>query len=179
VPDGTDATPAGAVQAPLERLSVCHRRLLDECTRLRRLAAQLTEPGDERPAREAVDAVVGAFDGIAHQHHADEEIDLFPALIEAMAGSDAVCLRELTDGLTAEHHELQQRWRELRAALERAGRGDTAALNADAVEAFVGLYQRHIAREEAELLPMAQRLLNDDELQRIGSAMRERRRRSR
>jgi hypothetical protein len=37
------------------------------------------------------------------------------------------------------------------------------------------LYEQHIAREETELLPMAARLLNDAELDRIGLAMRIRR----
>jgi hypothetical protein len=174
-----DTTPAVGPEGPVASLSACHRRLLQQCGSLRGLAAQLNERGADPPAREAAGAVMRTFDSAAHHHHADEELDLFPALIESMAGSDAVCLRELTEALTAEHRELQQRWHALRAALERAGRGDTAALNVDAVEAFVGLYQRHIAREEAELLPMAQRLLNDDELQRIGSAMRARRERSR
>jgi len=44
-----------------------------------------------------------------------------------------------------------------------------------AVEALVGLYERHIEREESELQPMAVRLLSDDDLARIGRAMRERR----
>ena len=48
-------------------------------------------------------------------------------------------------------------------------------LSSQAVEAFVTLYERHIEREESELLPMAARLLSDDELDRIGRAMRERR----
>jgi hemerythrin-like domain-containing protein len=49
------------------------------------------------------------------------------------------------------------------------------SLASDDVEALVGLYERHIEREERELLPMAARLLSDDELELIGRAMRERR----
>jgi hemerythrin-like domain-containing protein len=173
-----DPTPA-VPEAPLDSLWACHRRLLQQCESLRRLVAQWHERGADPSVREAAAAVMRTFDSAAHHHHADEELDVFPALIEAMAGSDAVCLRELTAALTAEHRELQHRWRALRPALERAGSGDAAAPSADDVDAFVALYQRHIAREEAELLPMAQRLLADDELQRIGSAMRERRQHSR
>ena len=40
---------------------------------------------------------------------------------------------------------------------------------------FIQLYERHIVREEAELLPMAARLLDDIELDRIGLSMRRRR----
>jgi hemerythrin-like domain-containing protein len=48
-------------------------------------------------------------------------------------------------------------------------------LVADDVEALAVRYERHIEREEKELLPMAARLLSDDDLARIGRAMRERR----
>ncbi len=51
----------------------------------------------------------------------------------------------------------------------------SASLTPSDVEAFVGLYERHIGREERELLPMAARLLSDVQLDGIGRAMRERR----
>jgi hemerythrin-like domain-containing protein len=92
-----------------------------------------------------------------------------------MAGSDAVCLRELTASLAAEHRELEQRWRTLRRQLEQVARGNASTLTDDEVRDFIGLYERHMAREEAELLPMAGRLLSDAELDRIGLAMRARR----
>ena len=75
--------------------------------------------GADRQAREAAAAVMRYFDTSARHHHADEETDLFPALIESMAGSDAVCLRELTAALTADHRALEQRWGRLRRRLER------------------------------------------------------------
>ena len=57
----------------------------------------------ETDARAAADAVMRCFDTSAAHHHADEEADLFPALLEAMPGSDPVCLRELVEALCAEH----------------------------------------------------------------------------
>jgi hemerythrin-like domain-containing protein len=59
--------------------------------------------------------------------------------------------------------------------LERVVGGESASLNLEDVEAFAGLYARHTRREEQELLPMAARLLSEDDLERIGRAMRERR----
>ena len=59
--------------------------------------------------------------------------------------------------------------------LDRVAANEDASLVASDVEAFVQLYERHIEREEIELLPMAARLLSDEELDRIGRAMRERR----
>ena len=43
------------------------------------------------------------------------------------------------------------------------------------MERFVDAYTQHLARENAELLPMAARLLDDAALREIGSAMQRRR----
>jgi len=74
-----------------------------------------------------------------------------------------------------DHRALEVAWQRVRTALARIAAGEHAALASADVEALVGLYERHIEVEERELLPMAARLLDDDELARIGRAMRERR----
>ncbi|MGL6110586.1 MAG: hemerythrin domain-containing protein [Rubrivivax sp.] len=162
-------------EVPLEMLAACHHRVQTQCETLQRLVPHLATHGADLQAREAAVAVMRYFDTAAQHHHEDEELDLFPALLESMAGSDAVCLRELTAGLVADHRALEQRWRRLRCMLEPVAAGSAVTLEADEVQAFVGLYERHIAREEAELLPMAARLLDDATLDRIGLAMRARR----
>ncbi|MGH8720132.1 MAG: hemerythrin domain-containing protein [Burkholderiales bacterium] len=115
------------------------------------------------------------FNMSAKHHHADEEKDLFPALIESMAGSDAVCLRELTEGLKTDHSTLEASWQRVRVVLEQVVAGESVTLASDDVQALVGLYERHIEREENELLPMAARLLSEGDLARVGREMRERR----
>jgi len=169
------ATPAAGFDTPLAMLGECHRRVERQCATLQRLAAHLAAQRADAPAREAAAAVMRYFDTAAPNHHADEEDDLFPALLEAMAGSDAVCLRQMIASLLAEHRELDRRWAGLRRSLQPLAAGGDAALSSDDVRDFVALYERHIAREEGELLPMAARLLGDAELQRIGDAMRARR----
>lgn len=169
------AAPAVGFEVPLEMLAACHGRVQAQCATLRRLSAHLARHGADAAAQRAAAAVVRYFETAARHHHEDEEIDLFPALIESMAGSDAVCLRELTQSLAAEHRVLEQAWRGLRQGLARVVAAEAVALDDGAVEDFIDRYDRHIAREEAELLPMAQRLLGDAELDRIGRAMRARR----
>jgi hemerythrin-like domain-containing protein len=156
-------------------LSACHGRVERQCATLRRLVPHLAARGADAQARTAAANVMRYFDTSAKHHHADEEEDLFPALIESMAASDAVCLHGLIDGLKADHRALEAAWRRLRPVLERIAAGEPAPLDAAAVEALVGLYERHIAREESELLPMAARLLGEHELAGIGRAMRARR----
>lgn len=167
--------PGGGFEVPLEMLSACHDRVERQCTTLRRLVSYLPTHGADADARAAAAAVLRYFDTSATDHHADEESDLFPALIESMAGSDAVCLREMIDALTRDHRALEAHWQRLRPVLLGIAAGDPLALTAADVEPWIGLYERHIAREEAELLPMATRLLDDKTLERLGKAMRERR----
>jgi hemerythrin-like domain-containing protein len=169
------SAPTAGFEVPLEMLSACHHRIERQCATLRRLVEHLGAHGADADARSAAQAVLRYFDTSALHHHADEEEDLFPALLESMAGSDAVGLRELTQALSAEHREHEARWRRLRAALERVARGEDAELSADDIDAFIDGYARHLEREERELLPMAERLLCAEDLARVGRAMRERR----
>lgn len=169
------SAPSAGFEAPLEMLGACHHRIERQCATLRRLVAHLASQGADDEARAAAAAVMRYFDSAAGHHHTDEEQDLFPALIESMAGSDAVCLHGLIDGLVAEHRELEVNWQRVRSALERVVAGDGSMLTAVSAEALVRLYEQHIEREERELLPMAARLLSDDALQKLGSAMRQRR----
>lgn len=169
------SAPAAGFEAPLEMLSACHHRVERQCETLKRLALHLIAHGSDGRARDAAAGVLRYFDTSARHHHDDEEVDLFPALLESMAGSDAVCLRGLVDALVADHRELEARWRRLRVTLERVVAAQPAVLAPAEVEGFATLYAEHIAREEQELLPMAARLLGDAELDRVGRAMRARR----
>jgi hemerythrin-like domain-containing protein len=169
------STPAASTEAPLEMLAACHIRIERQCATLKRLAAHLQAHGSDADARVAASNIARYFETAAMQHHADEEQDLFPALIESMAGSDAVCIRELTQGLSADHRRLEAMWRDLKPVLAQVAAGEPATLDQAQVELFTGLYERHLRREEDELLPMAQRLLGDSDITRIGRAMRERR----
>ena len=121
MPGSTSA--AAGFDAPLAMLSACHQRIQRQCATLRRLVPHLAAHGSDAQAREAATQVLRYFALAAPQHHADEESDLFPALLESMAGSDAVCLRELLDGLCAQHRELDARWRAVRRVLHRVAAG--------------------------------------------------------
>lgn len=169
------SAPAVGFEVPLEMLSACHGRVQHQCETLRRLLIHLQSHGADRAALEAATAVMRYFDTAARHHHEDEELDLFPALLESMAGTDAVCLRELTTSLCSEHRQLEQRWATLRLRLLEVIEGEASALKRADVPGFVQLYEQHMAREEAELLPLAARLLGDAELDRLGVAMRQRR----
>jgi hemerythrin-like domain-containing protein len=53
--------------------------------------------------------------------------------------------------------QLEQRWAALRQRLLQVAEGAASTLADADIPGFVQLYEQHIAREEAELLPMAAR----------------------
>ena len=160
---------------PLAMLALCHRRVEQQCATLRRLVDHLQTHGSDETAREAATGVLRYFSTAAVHHHADEEDDLFPALIESVAGSDAVRLRQLIERLQEDHDALTQRWTALRPALLQVLAGQSLHLDGTLVREFGEKYDQHIAIEEQELLPMARRWLKQQTLQHIGQAMKERR----
>lgn len=169
------SAPVAGFEVPLEMLAACHGRVQHQCETLLRLVPHIATHGPDQSAQEAAAAVMRYFDTAARHHHEDEEQDLFPALLESMAGSDAVCIHALINALCADHRALESHWATLRLALAQVLAGTSSSLPSATVQAFVGLYSRHIDREQAELLPMAARLLSDTELDRVGLAMRARR----
>jgi len=161
--------------SPLETLAACHCRAGRQCGMLRKLVDHLGMNGIDAVARADAASVLRYFDTSLKIHHADEEADLFPALVDSMAGSDAVCIHDLIAALTLDHRGLESNWQRLRIGLNGIVAEAASSLTAADVEPFITLHERHIAREERELLPMAQRLLTDEALAQVGQAMRLRR----
>lgn len=106
-----------------------------------------------------------AFHTTLGLHRDDLLVDLFPALHESMAGSDAVCIREMQAAAAAQMDALDAAWR---AACD-------AAASPVARRALVSVCDRLLAYERAEVLPMAERLLDDGAQARALAAMRGRR----
>lgn len=171
-------SPAASFDTPLEMLASCHERMERQLTTLERLGAHIAQHGADESAQEAARRVITYFDTAAVHHHADEEENVFPALLEAVAGSDAVCIRELTDTLRSDHRQLEKLWRSLRPQLQgllSCAPPASASLDGPIVTQFIATYRSHLKREDDELLPLAERLLGQPERERIGRAMKTRR----
>jgi hypothetical protein len=172
-------TPSPALpSAALALHRSCQQRLRHQCASLRNLVRHLVDSGaDDARVRGALAELGPAFEATLALHRADQETDLFPALLESMAGSDATCIRQMAQDLGAEHRALDTQWRRVRAALEAIVDGAKVEMPSTEVEALASLCERHTDFEDAELLPMADRLLSDPELARLVNAMAERRER--
>ena len=163
--------PAAGFDEPVDMLSACHDKLRSRCETLSRLPGHVALHGADEQARSAAQNILRYFDGPALYHHADEEKDLFPALLESVAGSDATCLRGLFDKLSNEHRLLENQWQRLRPLLQQLCDGKAVELPDSDIQAFIQGYAGHLQCEDQELLPMARRMLDSAALRQIGQAM--------
>ncbi len=164
-----------AIDAPLLDLAEGHGRLLRHCESLTRLHEMVANGTVDHLARAMAAELRREFDRATAQLHQDEELALFPALLESMAGSDAVCIRQMVEARAEEHREIESRWLRLDQWLQAVAAGEPALPQPGTLEAFVTLCHAHLEQEDGELLPMAERLLSDDALEEIAEAMRQRR----
>jgi hypothetical protein len=127
-------------------------------THLRALATAAVEAGNG-PSDAGQRAAIAWLDGPAQTQRRILETQVFPALIESMAGSDAVCLRDLTTSLARERGELDRCWRAtIRPRFTAEGSPD-----AD-LPAWAEAFDAYLRRIDDELLPMVPRLFDDEAL---------------
>ena len=144
---------------PVARLGNTHRRMAEELAALE-VAARA---GDGQ----GLDMGLDFFASAAKRHHEDEEASLFPRL-RGDAG-----LVPLLDGLASEHRDHEAARREIEELVR--GNADTRAIAAS-VARFVAMLRAHIEKEDRELLPAAERMLDAETREAVAEEMRGRRR---
>ena len=168
-------SPAVGLDQPLEILEACHERVKNHCQILQRLSAHLKVAGIDDQAILASKNLLRYFEIAAKNHHEDEENNLFPMLLESMAGSDAVCINEIINVLKEEHILLEKIWQSIKNPLKLIASGTVASIDETQILLLATTYEKHINLEENELFPMAKRLLNEEQLKLMSQDMTERR----
>ncbi len=83
------------------------------------------------------------FDAVAG-HHADEEDELFPAVLRGAAkGEEALRVQAMVTRLTADHRRIDALWKALEPAVRAVANHRPAELDLVAVEALVQAYLAH------------------------------------
>lgn len=165
---------------PFAILEACHGRIARMLRTLERLGPHVAARGVDDEAREAIARVRRYFEIAGPDHHADEEVDLFPIAREAArAVADDAGLAAI-DALERDHREMERGWAGLRDHLDAlvVGAGPVA-VDAARVAAFVSLYRDHVRREEDGVYATAKARLgaSGPSLQAMAAAMVARRRR--
>ena len=151
----TTATSIDAIAAerPLELLFACHERVRRFTALAGRLAAHVIDHGADEQARDAATQILRYFEQSLPNHHADEEEDVFPALLKL----HDVALSASIAALEAEHLVLDALWQEVAPWLRRVVQGEADPVPVGLAQ-FITDYTMHIEREEREVFAALERL---------------------
>lgn len=171
-------TPAAGFDQPLELWLACHDRVRRMCTLLQRLLEHVRKSGVDEQAKVTAVSIRRYFDEAAPRHHEDEEVDLFPRLLQRLEGrtdSEATGVRNAVALLQTDHRDIGRLWAVLRDALNAIETGDRGALDEAVVALFVSRYRSHCEVEDTVIAPALRRALSEQELEVVGRAMAQRR----
>ena len=141
---------------PIHSFSRCHDGIR---VQLQSLAQLPQQDGATQEAREVARQALQFFRTAMFDHHAEEEKELFPAVLAASTPAEYGGLRAQADLLTAEHRRIEAVWRALEPSLERLARGDPVQLDHALLTDLITRYDAHARQEEAQFLPLAESIL--------------------
>ena len=158
--DRDPRAPAAPEDAPIRSFADCHAGIVAHLDQFARLPA-LLEPA--REARHIAADMLEFFRAVVVEHHADEERELFPAVLaSARPGDEHDRLQQIVVRLTLEHRQVEAAWSALEPAVKAVAHRVDAPLDAAAVAALVDVYKAHARYEEQVFLPLSQQILGRD-----------------
>ncbi len=173
-PAPATVTPAGARLGLFTFLDREHQEIQQMLTGLHDVAESVDMDGLTPEVRRHARALLDWFNGHAREHHLDEELHVFPALLAH--GDEST--RALTNRLLQDHCWLEEDWLQIAPSLAAVADGfqwfDPDVLR-HATQVFIQLYLDHIVLEESVAYPQAHRHIPDGEAARMGQEMARRR----
>lgn len=164
-------TPNLDTHTPLTDFTHCHAGIVGHLDSFGELPALLAPA---MRAREVAADAVAFFHAALHEHHADEERELFPAVLQsARPGEEHDRVKQLTDRLTREHRDIEARWAHLEPQLKKLAKGQPATMKGEAITHLVRLYKAHAKFEEDEFLPLSETILgrNSNHMAALGMSL--------
>lgn len=159
-----DVVPPAAPQLhePVNQFHGSHEHIIDglhSLEKLPELAAAL-----ER-ARQVASATLMLFDKVVHEHHADEEQELFVHVQKSCKDiREGHRVQELVARLAADHRRIEKMWLKLRPAVALTAQGKVHGVPdfRGEVAKLVEIYLEHAQLEEEVFLPLADAILGRD-----------------
>jgi len=160
-----------AEHSPIDDFSQCHVGIVTHLQALGQLPA-LLEPAAK--ARQIAGDTVAFFREAVYEHHAEEERELFPAVLASAArGEEHEKVQAIVTELTAEHRRVEADWSLLEPKLKAVAKGHDTDIDSSAIMALVDIYQSHARYEEEVFLPLSQAILarNSNHMAALGLSM--------
>jgi hemerythrin-like domain-containing protein len=156
------APPGAELHGPVKEFHGSHEFIIEglhSLEKLPELAAAL-----ER-ARLVAHSTLTLFDKVVHEHHADEEQELFVHVQKSCKDiKEGHRVHELVARLAADHRRIEKMWLKLRPAVAATAQGkvhDVPDFRGD-VAKLVEIYLEHAQLEEEVFLPLADAILTRD-----------------
>lgn len=174
--DASDNQKNVTFEQPIELLLSCHEKIIHFSSALLKLSIALKLDGWNDEMTASSDQIRRYFNVAASEHHLDEEIHLFPAIIaldpEFKQAKSTETLKVL-HRLIKEHVESDLLWETLNTMLEE--KSDDFILLEELAQEFKTSMHEHARIENEEIFPYAQTHISTSELKKIGLAIAERR----
>jgi len=124
-------------------------------------------------ARKTAADTLDLFRNTVLPHHAEEEAELFPAVLAACNAPERERVQPIVDRLVAEHRATEALWKQIEPSIRAAAKGTAAEVDAESMEEIVRKLLRHARYEEVVFLPLAERILmrNGDHMAALGLAL--------
>lgn len=163
---GADAPP----ETPLTSFTRCHLGIVTQLEGTARLP-ELVDAANQ--ARQMAQTTLDLFRQTILPHHAEEEAELFPAVLQSANANERKPVRGMIERLTAEHREVEGLWKRLEPSVRAAARGNRTEVDAEVMEELVRAFLRHARYEETVFLPLAERILsrNGNHMAALGLAL--------
>ena len=142
-----------------QALDACHQQIHIHLEQLTAVLKLMEAGADDAKYRRQVGEIEAYFSSTSRQHHADEEKNIFPALLK----SDNAELVHAVRTLQQDHGWIEQNWIELAPMLRGIAEGEDWVNPEEllhAVSVFLALCHDHITREETLIYPAAKAKLN-------------------
>ena len=141
------------LEVALAGLSHCHGGIISQLQAFAELLAVAAQ------SRKVAANTLALFQFAVYGHHADEENELFPAVLRSAAkGKEAQHIQSMVQSLTAEHREIESRWKKLEPLVKAAA--EPSDLDPKAMQDLVQRYMAHALFEEQQFLPIAKAILS-------------------
>ena len=172
-------TPGAGLDEPFAMLDACHERVERTLRLLARIVPYVTKYGIDAKAQSAAVDVLRYFDIAAPLHHGDEELHVFPLLLQ----QNYAATTRMVEQMLVDHEQMSAHWADLRPTLVELS-ADTPAEDVGGIvtevferqiAAFAALYATHLETESRILFPAAARLKTDEALRHMSDDMRRRR----
>ena len=162
---------ASSGDTPLTNFSNCHSDIISHLDVFNEIpSATRSAAKAEKIAQDTLEF----FRKTVFDHHAEEERDLFPAVLDnAQAGEERNTAQSMIDRLKSDHRAIEALWATVEPGLVKLSKGHIVEIGDEPVAQLVSQYKAHAKMEESDFLPLAEKILgrNDAKMADLGLAL--------